>query len=138
MSDTDKTSSPEAAIEQQTAGGWPRPGEEGFVHPDGTPQAAQQLADNRRAAADRAAAGSTVHGAPLGTPGPNPEAEARRAGQAAADHSGTTAAEARKAHTEFVRDKTDEVAAEAGTAESTPAGSADQETTADSKPKTRR
>lgn len=44
---------------------WPKPGEEGFVHPDGTPQSVAQLEANKQAAADRAAAGSTLHGAPL-------------------------------------------------------------------------
>jgi len=44
--------------------GWPEPGEEGFVHNDGTPQSEQQLADNKRAAELRAEAGSSVHGAP--------------------------------------------------------------------------
>jgi hypothetical protein len=48
----------------QGKAGWPKPGDEGFVHPDGTPQSVQQLADNRRAALDRAAAGSVVHGGP--------------------------------------------------------------------------
>ncbi|MGH3672188.1 MAG: hypothetical protein ACRDSH_16400 [Pseudonocardiaceae bacterium] len=48
----------------QRSGSWPRPGEEGFVHPDGTPQSEKQILDNRRAAADREAAGSGVHGAP--------------------------------------------------------------------------
>ncbi|MEU8270138.1 hypothetical protein AB0B89_23640, partial [Sphaerisporangium sp. NPDC049002] len=62
------TPTPEVADAQRGDGDWPRPGEEGYVHPDGTPQSQRQLEDNRRAAADRAAAGSTVHGAPLGGP----------------------------------------------------------------------
>lgn len=56
----------ERAPEQQGDGAWPKPGEEGYVHPDGTPQAARQLEENRQAAADRAAAGSTVDGTPRG------------------------------------------------------------------------
>lgn len=59
--------------------GWPEPGQEGFVHPDGTPQAAAQLQANKQAAADRAAAGSAIHGAPLATPGENPGAETQKA-----------------------------------------------------------
>lgn len=59
--------------------GWPKPGQEGFVHPDGTAQAQAQLQDNKQAAADRAAAGSIIHGAPLATPGDDPEAETRKA-----------------------------------------------------------
>lgn len=43
---------------------WPRPGDEGFVHPDGTEQSERQMRDNRQAAANRAVAGSGVHGAP--------------------------------------------------------------------------
>jgi hypothetical protein len=42
---------PEKAAEQQNDRDWPRPGEEGYVTPDGTPQSVQQLEDNRRAAA---------------------------------------------------------------------------------------
>lgn len=49
---------------------WPAPGDEGFVHPDGTPQAATQLAQNQQAATDRAKVGAVAHGAPLATPGP--------------------------------------------------------------------
>lgn len=58
---------------------WPEPGQEGFVHNDGTPQARAQLEDNKQAAADRAAAGSIIHGAPLAVPGPDPEAETAKA-----------------------------------------------------------
>jgi hypothetical protein len=67
------------AAEKQGGAGWPSPGQEGFVHPDGTRQAEQQLADNKQAAADRAAAGSIIHGAPLGTPGDDPGAETQKA-----------------------------------------------------------
>jgi hypothetical protein len=59
--------------------GWPKPGQEGFVHADGTLQAEQQLADNKQAAADRAAAGSIIHGAPLAVPGDDPGAETQKA-----------------------------------------------------------
>ncbi|MFI5955818.1 hypothetical protein [Cryptosporangium sp. NPDC051539] len=58
------TPSQDLAEEQRADESWPRPGEEGYVHPDGTPQSVEQLAANRRAAADRARAGSGVHGAP--------------------------------------------------------------------------
>lgn len=58
---------------------WPEPGQEGFVHNDGTPQAVAQLEGNRQAAADRAAAGSIIHGAPLATPGDDPGAETQKA-----------------------------------------------------------
>jgi hypothetical protein len=113
---------PEKAAEQQAAADWPRPGEEGFVHPDGTAQAARQLEENRRAAADRAAAGSTVHGAPslgadLGVAGGVAEKRAEA-------YSGPSASDARKAHAEWVDEKRDEVAEEAAgepAAESRPA-----------------
>src|SRR5688500_3413890 len=104
--DKKTTSSPEEAVRQQRDGDWPRPGEEGYVNPDGTGQSAQQLADNRRAAADRAAAGSTVHGAPLATPGPNPGAETLKAEKRAEEYSGTTQEQAEEGLTRFVRDKT--------------------------------
>jgi hypothetical protein len=48
----------------QRGGNWPKPGDEGFVHPDGTPQSARQLIENQQAAANRDAAGSQIHGAP--------------------------------------------------------------------------
>lgn len=100
----DVVASPQAAVEQQAAADWPKPGEEGYVHPDGTPQSRKQLQDNLQAAADRAAAGSTVHGAPMATPGPTPEKEAAKAEKAAEDYSGPTPAEARQGQTEFIRD----------------------------------
>jgi hypothetical protein len=58
------------ADKQQKDAGWPLPGDEGFVHPDGTPQSVRQLADNRQAQADRDHAAAVVHGAPLASPGP--------------------------------------------------------------------
>lgn len=48
----------------QRGGDWPKPGEEGFVHPDGTQQSERQRQENAWAAADRKAAGSEIHGAP--------------------------------------------------------------------------
>lgn len=73
---------PEASqdrADSQGGSGWPEPGQEGFVHPDGTLQAENQLRDNKQAAADRAAAGSIIHGAPLAVPGDNPGAETQKA-----------------------------------------------------------
>jgi hypothetical protein len=71
--------------ESQGGSGWPKPGQEGFVHADGTPQSVKQLEDNKQAAADRAAAGSIIHGAPLGTPGEDPGAETVKAIERARD-----------------------------------------------------
>ncbi|GIH91947.1 hypothetical protein ACFFMN_33925 [Planobispora siamensis] len=112
VDDTQPT--PEKAVEQQGRSDWPRPGEEGYVHPDGTPQSEKQLADNRRAAADRAAAGSTVHGAPLATPGPDPQAERDKAVERAENYDGVTTAEAEEKLTAFVEDKLEEKVGEAG------------------------
>jgi hypothetical protein len=70
MADKMPTPSPVDAEKQQKDSSWPVPGDEGFVHPDGTPQAARQLEDNKQAQADRDATGSILHGAPLATPGP--------------------------------------------------------------------
>ncbi|MEV4001001.1 hypothetical protein [Actinomadura sp. NPDC049753] len=136
MADDKTTSSPNEAKRQQGDGDWPRPGDEGYVNPDGTPQAARQLEDNRRAAADRAAAGSTVHGAPLATPGPQAGAENLAAAKRAEAYSGTTQAEAEEGLTKFVRDKTEEAAREGGS--SVPADRAGQENAADRTPKTKR
>lgn len=108
MASGDVTASPDVAVEQQSASDWPRPGAEGYVHPDGTPQSQRQLEDNRRAAADRAAAGSTVHGAPLATPGPDPEGERVKAEKRAEEYGGTTVAEARDGQAEFVATALDE------------------------------
>ena len=72
------TASQDRAADQGGAG-WPEPGQEGFVHADGTRQAEEQLRDNKQAAADRAAAGSILHGAPLAVPGDNPGAETQKA-----------------------------------------------------------
>ncbi len=93
MADKKKTDDPIAidapeasqyAAESQ-GNGWPAPGQEGFVHPDGTPQAAAQLEANKQAAADRAAAGSIIHGAPLAVPGDDPGAETQKAIDRAAE-----------------------------------------------------
>jgi hypothetical protein len=90
--------------QQANDGSWPVPGDEGYVIPDGTPQAAQQLEANRRAAADRAAAGSTVHGAPAATPGPQLLGEAAAAQVRAEQYSGPTIADAHEATTQAIRD----------------------------------
>jgi len=58
------------ADKQQKDGSWPVPGDEGFVHPDGTPMSVTQLEENRQAQADRDHVGAVAHGAPLATPGP--------------------------------------------------------------------
>jgi hypothetical protein len=62
--------SPVDAEKQQKDSAWPVPGDEGFVHPDGTPQSVKQLEDNKQAQADRDHVGAVLHGAPLATPGP--------------------------------------------------------------------
>lgn len=97
--------SPQVAEQQRSDGSWPRPGEEGFVHPTGTPQSVQQLEDNRRAAADRAAAGSGVHGAPAqGGGGVEPDHAA-----AADAYIGPTVAERDADHTDWLVEKRAEV-----------------------------
>jgi hypothetical protein len=92
----------------------------------------QQLADNKRAAADRAAAGSLVHGAPMATPGPDPYGEAAKAAKRAEDYSGVTDLEAREGQAEFVAD-----ALQAGVeaADDRAAASADERETARGKTK---
>ncbi|MFG1898689.1 hypothetical protein ACGFIP_32245 [Micromonospora zamorensis] len=120
--------SPQVAEQQQSASEWPKPGEEGYVHPDGTPQSQQQLESNRRAAADRAAAGSIIHGAPMATPGPRPEAEATTAQARAEAYSGKTVQEAREDLTAFVRDASAAKADEAEAADARPAAKAGQRT----------
>lgn len=90
---------------EQLGSDWPKPGDEGYVHPDGTPQSVAQLKANRQAAADRAAAGSAVHGAPAATPGPQIEAVAAAAVERAeADNGGEADAERERRLTEYVRD----------------------------------
>jgi hypothetical protein len=101
---TDDKDTFQTAVQQQGDSDWPVPGDEGFVHPDGTPLSMQQMANNRRAAADRAAAGSILHGAPAATPGPQLQAEAAKAAARAQEESPVTPAEARAGHAEFVRE----------------------------------
>jgi hypothetical protein len=104
MTDELKADSPQTAKAQQGDSSWPIPGDEGYVHPDGTPQSVQQLADNKRAAADRAAAGSAVHGAPMATPGPQADEQAAAAVARAEAKSPVTAAEAEEGLTKYIRD----------------------------------
>ncbi len=99
-----KEDTPQTAKQQQGDRSWPIPGDEGYVHPDGTPQSVKQLEDNRRAAADRAAAGSSVHGAPMATPGPQAYDEQEAAIKRAEADSPVTDAEARQGQTEFIRE----------------------------------
>lgn len=94
----------QTAVQQQGDQAWPVPGDEGYVHPDGTPMAAQQMENNRRAAADRAAAGSIIHGAPAATPGPQLQTEAAAAQARAAADSAVTPAEAREGLASFVQE----------------------------------
>jgi len=92
----------QTAVQQQGNRDWPLPGDEGYVHPDGTPASRQQLLDNARAAADRAAAGSIIHGAPAATPGPQLQTEAAAAVARAEADSPVTPKEARDGLSEFV------------------------------------
>lgn len=112
----DSENSATVSEQQRADDSWPVPGDEGYVIPDGTPQAARQLADNRRAAADRAAAGSSVHGAPMATPGPQALGEAAAAQARAEAYSGPTIDERDAGVTEAIREgaqaAADKVAAE--------------------------
>ena len=96
--------SPQTAVQQQGDRAWPVPGDEGYVHPDGTPQSVAQMESNQRAAADRAAAGSILHGAPMATPGPQMQTEMAAAAARAQADSPVTPAEARAGHAEFVQE----------------------------------
>lgn len=129
--------STERAVEQQAAGDWPKPGEEGYVHPDGTPQAAAQLAANRQAAQDRAAAGSIVHGAPTATPGQDPGVSSGLAVQRAEEFGGPSVDERDEKLTETVRAGQAEAAQVDPASDSTPErpGQAGQRTASDSKPR---
>jgi hypothetical protein len=109
----DPQATPQVAEKQQAAAEWPKPGDEGYVHPDGTPQSRQQLEDNRRAAADRAAAGSIIHGAPLATPGPDPERQTAAAAERAESYGGKTTQEARKDLAGWIDDASQKAADEA-------------------------
>jgi hypothetical protein len=70
MADNMPTPSEVDAEKQQGDKSWPKPGDEGFVHPDGTPESVAQLEANKQAQADRDHIGAVAHGAPLATPGP--------------------------------------------------------------------
>lgn len=125
---------PERGAEQRAAGDWPQPGEEGYVHPDGSPQSAQQMEANRRAAADRAAAGSIIHGAPVATNDVgDPTVAANAAVDRARAYSGPTVAENDQGVTDFVAN----AVAQATGADSAPvqAGKPSPRTADDSKPK---
>lgn len=97
-----KDDSAQTAVQQQGDRAWPVPGDEGYVHPDGTPQSVKQLEDNRRAAADRAAAGSLLHGAPAATPGPQLQEQAAAAAARAAADSPVSPRDAKAGLTEFI------------------------------------
>jgi hypothetical protein len=99
-----KDDSPQTAVQQQGDRAWPVPGDEGYVHPDGTPQSVAQMENNRRAALDRAAAGSIIHGAPAATPGPQLQEQAAAAVARAEADSPVTPAEAKAGLSEFVQD----------------------------------
>lgn len=100
---TENQDSFQTAVQQQGDRAWPIPGDEGYVHPDGTPMSELQRANNERAAADRAAAGSIIHGAPMATPGPQMQEEFGKARARAEEDSAVTPDEAREGHAEFVR-----------------------------------
>lgn len=99
-----KDDTPQTAIQQQGDRAWPVPGDEGYVHPDGTAHSAAQMEANRRAAADRAAAGSIIHGAPMATPGPQMQEEFAAAQARAEADSPVTTMEAREGHAKAVRE----------------------------------
>lgn len=113
--------SPQTAKQQQGDSAWPVPGDEGYVNPDGTPQSVKQLEDNRRAAADRAAAGSSVHGAPAATPGPQLSSEAAAAMERAEAKSPVDKVEADKGLTEYINDGLDKAAEKQAKADGTDA-----------------
>lgn len=145
MADTTKDNSAVDAEKQQADNSWPVPGDEGYVIPDGTPQAAQQLEQNRRAAADRAAAGSTVHGAPMATPGPQVLGEQAAAQARAENYSGPTMADKDKGTTEAIQDgfalarEKAEASDQPVTASAVPESTgSDKRTADDSKPTTKR
>lgn len=128
-----KDDSAQTAVQQQGDRAWPVPGDEGYVHPDGTPMAAQQMENNRRAAADRAAAGSIIHGAPAATPGPQLQEQAAAAQARAAADSPVSPGDAKAGLTEFIQEgfqRATDKAEEADT-DVTPSAA----TTADTEPK---
>jgi hypothetical protein len=103
-------SSPARAAGQVDDSGWPKPGDEGYVHPDGTPQSVAQLAGNRQAALDRAAVGSIVHGAPAVQRGGRPDAT-NIAVDRARGLNDPTGVERDQALTDFVRAGQDDLTA---------------------------
>lgn len=125
---------PAVSAEQTSDNSWPKPGDEGYVVPDGTEQSKRQLADNRRAAADRMAAGSTVHGAPMATPGPQMQAQAAAAVARAEDYDGLTDADRRKGVTESIREGLKAAADEVSDSESGAASGRADSRPADAKP----
>jgi hypothetical protein len=101
----------QVAPEQQGDASWPKPGEEGYVTPDGTPQASRQLEENRQAAANRAAVGSIIHGAPAATNDlVEPGVAAGIAERRAEAYSGPTEDERKEGVKEFVEDARNEQA----------------------------
>lgn len=108
-----KEDAAQTAKAQQADSSWPSPGDEGYVNPDGTAQSVKQLEENRRAAADRAAAGSTVHGAPMATPGPQAAEQAAAAAARAEEKSPVTQVEAEEGLTAFVRERLEKAAKDA-------------------------
>lgn len=111
--DNMKEDSAQSAKAQQGDSAWPKPGDEGYVNPDGTPGSFEQLERNKRAAADRAAAGSSVHGAPAATPGPQLAEQAAAAVERAEAKSPVTEADREKGLTEFIEKSYQKAADEA-------------------------
>lgn len=111
--------SPQTAVQQQGNSAWPVPGDEGYVNPDGTPQSVKQLEDNKRAAADRAAAGSSVHGAPAATPGPQLASEAAAAVERAEAKSAVDKVDADKGLTKYITEGLEQAAEKQAKADGT-------------------
>jgi hypothetical protein len=104
MADNESKDTFQTAVQQQGDRAWPVPGDEGYVHPDGTPMAEEQRRNNERAAADRAAAGSIIHGAPAATPGPQLAEQAAAAAARAEADSPVSPGDAKAGLTEFVQE----------------------------------
>lgn len=139
MAKDDKVTADNSATDaqkQQSDGSWPIPGDEGYVIPDGTPQASRQLAENRRAAADRAAAGSSVHGAPAATPGPQLLGEAAAAQARAESYSGPTIEERDASVTQAIRDGHEQATEKAEASDQPVTSSAAATPTGDNKART--
>lgn len=135
MSKSDEKNTATEAARQQDDGSWPVPGDEGYVIPDGTPQAQAQLDANRRAAADRAAAGSSVHGAPAATPGPQLLGEQAAAQARAEQYSGPTIADAHEGTTRAIQEGFDSATEKAEEAPQDVTPSAASTATPDGSPK---